>query len=299
MKETNIEHIKPVLKSLIAYIEDRAMNRGYVQQPTGFLEIDHCLKGLRNGELWCIASRPAMGKSAFMMNLLLNTLLLVEDKRPVLIFTGMAGAMQYSLRMMSSVAMIPLNHLDRGELADEEWSKLSLGIHKLAGLPLYINDNVRTLGQVEALVESCTRKHGIAPIVAIDDINCLHLRDAGFFARQSREVVSRLKSMAMGYPFPLVFTTNITGEADNRPDSRPQLRDIEHIHHYEELVDKILLLHREEVYQENTARKGLAEIIIGKNRMGPIANILLAYKPEYARFETHHYAYTQAEGGEG
>ncbi len=275
---------KKVLKTLLEYVEENVSNKGVAQHPTGFLELDYCLRGLRDGEITVIASRPAMGKSALMMNMVMNTLLESEVQRPILIATGLTSATQYMLSIVACYGGIQRDIFRRGMLNDGHWQCFSECVQKIVNMPLYIDDSLRTVNELSNRVNQIVEEKGIAPIVAIDDIAWLHLKNSHFFARQSGEIVRRLKDVANQQNIPLLFTTNVSHDAEERPCKRPLLRDIEYIESYEPLVDKILLLYRHEVYQPDTQNKGIAEIQIVKNRMGSNDTVLLSFQPEYAKF---------------
>jgi replicative DNA helicase len=283
---TNVEALgaQAALKAAIAYIEESASYRGVAQSPTGFLQLDHYLRGFRSGEVMLVAARPSMGKSALLMNLVMNTLFESEEPKPVIVATGLTSTTQYALAMLSCYGAIPRDVLRRGDLKDEEWRMLSNGILKLKPLPFYIDDSIRTISELTLKIDHIKETHGVAPIVAIDDIAWLHLKDSEYYERQSQEVVGGLKHIAKSRNASIIFTTNVNSDVDKRENKRPILNDIHHIETYEYMVDKILLLYRDKLYQPNNNKNDIAELRIIKNRMGTIGNVLLQFQGQYAKF---------------
>lgn len=288
---SNLENIlvKQVLKKAIADMQIRSANNGMVKHPTGFLSLDRCLEGICDGELMVIASRAGVGKSTLMMNMVVNTLFESEWQRPLIIATGLTSARNYVMNMLSFLARIKRNALQNGVLQQSDWDQLIKASDTISAFPICIDDSIRSLAALEQLVDQARERWHISPIVAIDDIAWLHMRSSVFFSRNAAEVVGRLSDLAKSRQLPVIFTANVLDKSANNPLGRPLLFDVEHIEHYEHLVDKVLLLYREDIHDINSFWMSHAELFIAKNSMGPVhgadGGILLSFEHEMLRFQ--------------
>lgn len=255
--------------------------------PTGFLDLDHMTSGLQAGDLIILAARPSMGKTAFAMNLAEHVLM--KRKKPVLVFSMEMSAEQLALRLMSSWGRVNQHNLRSAKLSQDEWGRVGAAVSAFSQMPLYLDD---TPGLSPAEVRARSRRlarqcgEGGLGLIVIDYLQLMHV--PGFSENRTQEIsqISRaLKSLARELKIPIVALSQLNRSLEQRGDRRPVMSDLRESGAIEQDADVIAFIYRDEVYNENTTEKGIAEIIISKQRNGPIGKIRLKFFGEYTRFE--------------
>ncbi|MDX1504635.1 MAG: replicative DNA helicase, partial [Spongiibacter sp.] len=238
---------------------------------TGFADIDARTNGLKNQDLILIAGRPSAGKTAFAMNIAQNVA--IEQRKPVLVFSMEMSGLGLWERLGASLAGIPLEHLARGTLRDEDWPKLSAAVQKAKNAPLYIDERAAlSINQIQATARRLHRKQPLSLIV----VDYLQLAKAKADGRE-REVgaiSAGLKALAKELNLPLIALSQLNRDLEKRTNKRPINADL------------IYFLYRDEVYNENSQQKGICEAICSKFRNGKIGTDYLASRLEYSRFDT-------------
>ncbi|HBO12948.1 MAG TPA: replicative DNA helicase, partial [Halieaceae bacterium] len=225
------------------------------------------------------------GKTTFAMNLVENALLRYEQ--PILVFSMEMPAEQLIMRMLSSIGRINQSKVRNGKLDQEDWPKLSAAVGKLKDVPLYIDDTpALTPTELRSRARRVVREHGDLAMIMVDYLQLMQI--AGSSEGRTAEIseISRnLKAIAKEFNCPLVALSQLNRSLEQRPNKRPVNSDLRDSGAIEQDADVILFIYRDEVYNEDSPDKGVAEIIIGKQRNGPIDVVRLAFIGEFTRFE--------------
>jgi len=253
--------------------------------PTGFVDLDRMTSGLQPGDLVIIAGRPSMGKSALALNI--GEHVALGAKMPVAVFSMEMGASQLALRMIGSVGRLDQHKLRTGRLAAEDWDRLSAALGRLSEAPIVI-DETPALNAIEVRSRSrrLMRTYGKLGLVIVDYLQLMQATTAGENrATEISEISRAMKSLAKELNVPVVALSQLNRSLEQRPNKRPVMSDLRESGAIEQDADVILFIYRDEVYNPDTQDKGVAEIIIGKQRNGPIGKVDLAFLGEYTRFE--------------
>lgn len=257
-------------------------------QSTGFNDLDDLTSGLQQGDLVIVAGRPSMGKTTFAMNMAENVG--VKFKKPVLVFSMEMPAESLAMRMLSSVGRINQHKVRTGQLQDDDWPRLSEAVGILAEAPVYIDDTpALTPSEVRSRARRLAREHkdGLGAIL-IDYLQLMRVH--GYKDNRVGEIseISRsLKSLAKELHVPIIALSQLNRGLESRPNKRPVMSDLRESGAIEQDADVIMFIYRDEVYHEDSPDKGMAEIIISKQRNGPIGTIRLTFLGQYTRFENH------------
>ncbi len=252
--------------------------------PSGFRDLDDLTTGFQSGDLIIIGGRPSMGKTAFALNIAQHVG--VEMNEPVAIFSLEMSKRQLALRMLCSEAMIDSNSVRKGFIRKEDWHKLTSAAGKLAEAPVYIDDssNISVL-EMRAKARRLKMEHGLS-LVIVDYLQLMRGKSA--FERREQEIsdISRsLKALAKELELPVVALSQLNRGVEQRTDKRPSLADLRESGALEQDADVIVFLYRDEVYNRKSLdNKGMAEIIIAKQRNGPTATVNLAFIASCTRF---------------
>ena len=252
--------------------------------PTGFLDIDRRTGGLQNTDLIVVAGRPAMGKTTFVMNIVEHAIL--AAKKNALVFSLEMSSSQLMKRMIASVGRIPHNQIKTGKLRDESWDKLSLAISKLKDASLVIDDRAgMSVQQMRAIARKYHKRNPLSLVV----VDYLQLATGdGKSDNRTEEVscISRgLKAMAKELDCPVIALSQLNRSVEQRQDKRPRNADLRESGGIEQDADVIIMLYRDEVYDENSPHKGTAEACFTKFRNGEIGTDYLATRLDMCRFE--------------
>ena len=256
----------------------------YTGVPTGFSDFDEKTSGLQNSDLIIIAGRPSMGKTSFAMNIVEHAA--IKNKSPVAVFSMEMPGEQLVLRMMSSLGRIDQHKIRTGKLDEADWPRLTSAVGILNEAPIYIDD---TPGlnpmEVRARARRIMREHGLGMIV-IDYLQLM--QTSGTAENRATEIsaISRsLKGLAKELNVPVIALSQLNRGLEQRPNKRPIMSDLRESGAIEQDADVIVFIYRDEVYNEESPDKGTAEIIIGKQRNGPIGMSRLTFLGKYTRFE--------------
>ena len=265
--------------------------------PTGFTDLDQKTSGLQPGDLIIVAGRPSMGKTAFSLNIAENVAL--ESGLPVAVFSMEMGGTQLVMRMMGSVGKLDQHKVRTGRLQDEDWQRLTYAVGKLNEAPLYIDESAAlTALELRARARRLHRQCGKLGLIVIDYIQLMSsTRQGENRATEISEISRSLKALAKELDVPVIALSQLNRSLEQRPNKRPVMSDLRESGAIEQDADVILFIYRDEVYNPETPEKGISEIIIGKQRNGPIGTVRLAFLGEYTRFENlAHGSYPEHRG---
>ncbi len=251
---------------------------------TGFNNFDEKTSGLQKSDLIIIAGRPSMGKTSFAMNLAENAAL--HNENSVAVFSMEMPGEQLALRMMSSLGRIDSHNLRTGKLDDHDWPRLISSVNMLSKAKLFIDDSAAlTPTELRARTRRLKREHGL-DLVIVDYIQLMQV--GGSTENRATEIseISRsLKALAKELQVPIIALSQLNRSVEQRPDKRPIMSDLRESGSIEQDADVILFIYRDEVYNPESNDKGTAEIIIRKQRNGPIGTVRLSFLGQYTRFE--------------
>jgi replicative DNA helicase len=257
--------------------------------PTGFADLDVKTAGLQPGDLVIVAGRPSMGKTAFALNIAEHVA--VKVQLPVAIFSMEMSGTQLSQRLLSSIAKVDAQRLRTGRLNDDEWADLTSGMSVLHEARIEIDDSAALTGlEVRSRARRLKRQYGKLGLVVIDYLQLMAATGQGENrATEISEISRSLKAMAKELDVPVILLSQLNREVDKRHGRRPMMSDLRESGAIEQDADTILFLYREEVYEPDCEEhlKGVAEVIIGKQRNGPIGKVLLTFLGRYTRFTNH------------
>ncbi len=278
--------VNPLLQSALARIEELFHSGGDITGlDTGFIELNRKTSGLQPSDLVIVAGRPSMGKTSFAMNLVENAVL--AQPKPVLVFSMEMPAEQLIIRMLSSIGRIDQTRIRTGKLEQEDWPKLSGAVSKLKDMPLFIDDTpALTPTELRSRARRIAREHGQIGMIMVDYIQLMQV--AGSSEGRTAEIseISRsLKAIAKEFACPMVALSQLNRSLEQRPNKRPVNSDLRESGAIEQDADVIMFIYRDEVYNEDSPDKGTAEIILGKQRNGPIGTCRLAFIGQFTRFE--------------
>jgi replicative DNA helicase len=252
---------------------------------TGFTRLDEMTAGLQKGDLIVIAGRPSMGKTAFALNIAENAAF-GPGKARVGIFSMEMSREQLAFRMISSLGQVDQSHLRTGSFGDEEWSRINSAISMMQNAPIYIDDTgALTPTDVRARARRLKREHGL-DLIVLDYLQLMQV--AGNKENRATEIseISRgLKALAKELAVPVIALSQLNRSVEQRTDKKPVMSDLRESGAIEQDADLIMMIYREEVYDPNSTRRGIADIIIAKQRNGPIGDVQLTFLGKYTKFE--------------
>lgn len=252
--------------------------------PSGFTQLDRKTTGFQAGDLVVIAGRPSMGKTTLAVNIAENAA--IAKGVPAAIFSMEMSAEQLTLRLISSLGRVNQSHLRTGNFSEEDWSRIQGAMAQLSNAPLYVDETpALTPTEVRARARRLKRERGLGLIV-VDYLQLMQV--SGTKENRATEIseISRsLKALAKELQVPVIALSQLNRAVEQRTDKKPVMSDLRESGAIEQDSDVILLIYREEVYDPNTTRRGVADIIIAKQRNGPVGEIQLTFLGEYTRFE--------------
>ena len=253
---------------------------------TGFADLDEKTSGLQPSDLIIVAGRPSMGKTSLAMNMAENAA--VGHKVKVAVFSMEMPGSQLAMRMMSSLGRINAHRMRTGKLDDDDWPRLTSAVSLLNEAPIFIDDTPGiTPLELRARARRIKREHGLGLII----IDYLQLMQSGGNeenrATEISNITRSLKGLAKELNVPVIALSQLNRSVEQRPDKRPVMSDLRESGAIEQDADVILFVYRDEVYREDSPDKGIAEIIIGKQRNGPIGMVKLTFLGEYTKFENY------------
>jgi len=279
------EAVRPLLTRAVERIDVLFQTKGALTGiSSGFRDIDEMTSGLQPADLIIVAGRPSMGKTSFMMNMAESAA--ISGESPVLVFSMEMPSDSLVLRMLSSLGRIDQTKIRTGQLGDDDWPRLTSAVTLLNDKPLFIDDTAAlSPNEIRSRARRVAREHGKLGMILLDYIQLMQV--SGTTENRAGEIseISRsLKSIAKEFDCPVIAGSQLNRSLEQRPDKRPIMSDLRESGAIEQDADVIMAIYRDEVYHED-AEKGIAEIIILKQRNGPIGRKKLAFVGQYTKFE--------------
>jgi replicative DNA helicase len=311
-KKGGFKEVNSLIKEAVERLDELFNNDADITGlSTGFSDLDKMTSGWQKSDLVIIAGRPSMGKTAFAMNMVEHATL--HQDRPVLVFSLEMPANQLIIRMLSSIGKIDQTRMRSGNLVEDDWPRLSSAAQRLKDKPLFIDDSAGitplemrnrikqfTRERVEQLRQEWHKEHGASILADIEAlyaqaqpgmimVDYLQLMNGSNSAEGRVQEISQisreLKGLAREYECPMIALSQLSRNVEQRPNKRPVNADLRESGAIEQDADVIAFIYRDEVYNEDSPDKGTAEIIIGKQRNGPIGTCRLMFMGKYTRFE--------------
>lgn len=259
---------------------------------SGYSEFDKLTAGLQKGDLIIIAGRPSMGKTTLAINIAENAA--IGAKVPTAIFSMEMPAQQLAFRMISSLGRVDQTHLRTGTFPDEDWSRINTAVQLMSEAPIFIDDSPSlSPTDIRARARRLHREHGLGLIV-VDYLQLMQVEGSKENrATELSEISRSLKALAKELELPVIALSQLNRSVEQRNDKRPVMSDLRESGAIEQDADLIIFIYREEVYNQDTPRKGIADIAIAKQRNGPIGDFPLTFVGRYTKFENwvpDHYA---------
>jgi len=286
---------KPTFQSLKELIQEgyQELQRRYEDQrkitgiATGFTDLDEKTAGLQRGDLIVIAGRPSMGKTAFVMNLAQNAAIRDVEPNVVAVFSLEMSAQQIGMRLLASESRVDMAKMRTGTFATDDWRKLASGTSKLSEAAIFVDDTPAiSVLEVRSKCRRLKREQGRLDLVMIDYLQLMTGNaNADRKDLEISEMTRSLKGLAKELDVPIIILSQLNRSLESRADKRPMMSDLRESGAIEQDADVIMFIYRDEVYNKNPDNEGLAEIIIAKQRNGPIGTTRLTFLKEYTRFE--------------
>ncbi len=287
MNQTDGETLVPLREVLVKtydQIDELSRLHGAIGGvPTGFIDLDNLLTGLHPGELVVVGARPSMGKTSFAMNIASHASL--KRGKSVAVFTLEMPREQIAMRMLCSDAQVDMQRVRKGTLTDKDWSNLANSVQSMADAPMYIDDTAGiTPSQLRSRCRRLKMDKGL-DLVVVDYLGLMKA-DGRVESRQLEvsEISRQLKAIALDMKIPIIACAQLSRANKDRVDKRPVLSDLRDSGSIEQDADVVMFLHREEYYNKDTEDKNIGEVIISKQRSGPLGTVKLAWLSEYTTF---------------
>jgi replicative DNA helicase len=277
--------IRPLLTKAVERIDELFQTKGALTGlSTGFREVDEMTMGLQPGDMVVVAGRPSMGKTAFAMNIAENAVL--AGGKPVMVFSMEMPADSLIIRMLSSLGRIDQTKIRSGQLGDDDWPRLTSAVTLLNDKQLLIDDTAAlSPTEIRSRCRRAAREHGALGLIVVDYIQLMQVTGGSENrATEISEISRSLKGIAKEFECPIIALSQLNRSLEQRPDKRPIMSDLRESGAIEQDADLIMAIYRDEVYHED-AEKGVAEVIILKQRNGPIGRRKLAFIGQYTKFE--------------
>ncbi|CAA6806983.1 MAG: Replicative DNA helicase (EC [uncultured Thiotrichaceae bacterium] len=278
--------LKSLIKVTLEHIEELSKQDSAITGvSTGYTELDEMTSGLQKGDLIIVAGRPSMGKTTFSMNI--AEYAAAHGKMSTAVFSLEMPAEQLTLRLLSSMGRVDQHRVRTGQLTDEDWPRIATAVKIFAEVPMFIDDSPGlSPNEVRARARRLVREHGPLGLVVLDYLQLM--QGNGKSDNRTNEVseMSRnLKALAKELNCPVIVLSQLNRSLEQRPNKRPIMSDLRESGAIEQDADVIIFIYRDEVYNPESAEKGSAEIIIAKQRNGPIGTCRLTFLGKYTRFE--------------
>ncbi len=283
------QNVEKVLSTTIERLEELVKsNKEVTGVSTGYTDLDKKTSGLQPSDLIIVAARPSMGKTTFAMNLAENAMMLEE--KPVLVFSLEMPAEQIMMRMLASLSRVDQTRIRTARLEDEDWQRISNTMSMLKQKEnLYIDDSSGlTPMEVRTRARKIHRDHGGLSMIMIDYLQLMRVPSLSDNRTLEIAEISRsLKALAKELGVPVIALSQLNRSLEQRADKRPVNSDLRESGSIEQDADLIMFIYRDEVYNENSPEKGISEIILGKQRNGPIGTVRLTFQGQFSRFDNY------------
>ncbi|MBR0146451.1 MAG: replicative DNA helicase [Eubacterium sp.] len=273
-----------IVADVIGEIEEAARKDGRINGlPTGFIDLDHKLTGLHKGELILVAARPAMGKTALVLNIAKHVV--KDEKVPTVIFSLEMSKESLVSRIIAMDALVDAQALRTGNLTDDDWDRIITSTEQIARTPLYIDDNSSiTISELRSKCRKLKQTEDIG-LVIVDYLQLMNASRPVESRQQFISEVSRaLKGLARELGVPVIALSQLNRAVDSRPDHKPVLADLRESGAIEQDADVVMFIYRDDYYNPETERPGIAEIIVAKQRNGSTGPVDLVWQGKYTRF---------------
>lgn len=284
---TDIKELLPQVAERIDELYKRDNPNDVTGIPTGYKDLDMMTSGLQPGELIIIAGRPSMGKTSLALNM--SEFVSIDTGLPTAVFSMEMASTQLVSRLIGSVGKLNQHKMRTGQLDDNDWEKLSFALGQLNEAPIFIDEgSALNPYEVRARARRLHKQCGKLGLIVID---YLQLMGTGGStenrATEISEISRSLKSLAKELNVPVVALSQLNRSVEQRPDKRPVMSDLRESGAIEQDADVIMFIYRDEVYNPETTDKGIAEIILAKQRNGPVGRVKLTFLGEYTKFENY------------
>ena len=289
----SLEHVGTVLHKVFDHLTELSQSDSAIPGlSTGLRDLDTKINGLNKSDLLLVAARPAMGKSAFALNLGLNVA--KKYKKTVAIFNLEMSREQLAMRLLASESFVDSKKMATGKLSEDEWSKLCMASASLSQTDIRIDDNPSvTVAEINA---KCRRLDNLGLVI----IDYLQLMTGSGYGKSSDnrvqvvgEISRALKIMAQELNIPVICLSQLSRAVESRTDKRPIMSDLRESGAIEQDADEVIFLYRDEYYNENTEDKGVAECIVSKNRHGETGTVKLQWIPQYQTFSDREWKHAE------
>ena len=285
-KGSGPQDIKSVLKKTVDRIDELYKNKSAITGvTTGFDELDKMTGGLQPSDMIVIAGRPSMGKTTFAMNLCENVA--IKAGKPVLVFSMEMPADSIVMRMLASLGRINQTSIRSGQLEKDDWPRITSAIHMLSEQKFFIDDTpalspLEMRARARRVARECGGELGA---IMVDYLQLMQVPGGDNRVNEISEISRSLKGLAKELNCPVMALSQLNRSLEQRPNKRPVMSDLRESGAIEQDADLIAFLYRDEVYNKESNEKGVAEVIIGKQRNGPIGTVRLAFQGQFSRFD--------------
>ena len=282
----SLVHIENVLTTSWEQLEERAANKNSLTGlNTGFYDLNSFTSGLQKSDLIILAARPSMGKTALALNIAENVALL--NRSPVAIFSLEMGKEQLVQRLLCSRAEIDSSRVRNGQLRDDDWAKLGSAMGELGEAPIFIDDSAGvTVMELRGKCRRLKAQHGDLGLVIIDYLQLIEGRSNNDNrVNQMGEISRGLKLLARELNVPIIALSQLSRAVESRQDKRPMLSDLRDSGAIEQDADIVLMIYRDEYYNPETEKAGIADLIIAKQRSGPVGSLELVFQSNITKFK--------------
>jgi replicative DNA helicase len=282
----SLVHIENVLTTSWEQLEERAANKNSLTGlNTGFYDLNSFTSGLQKSDLIILAARPSMGKTALALNIAENVALI--NRAPVAIFSLEMGKEQLVQRLLCSRAEIDSSRVRTGQLRDDDWAKLGSAMGELGEAPIFIDDSAGvTVMELRGKCRRLKAQHGDLGLVIIDYLQLIEGRSNNDNrVNQMGEISRGLKLLARELNVPIIALSQLSRAVESRQDKRPMLSDLRDSGAIEQDADIVLMIYRDEYYNPETEKAGIADLIIAKQRSGPVGSLELVFQSNITKFK--------------
>ena len=285
-QRNDVTRVDEIVPTNLEKIEEAAKQEDEITGiPSGFIDLDHMTNGWQRSDLIILAARPPMGKTALCLNMAANAA--IDYHYPVAIFSLEMSKEQLVMRMLAAAARIDQKRLRTGQLNPDEWGAFLQKIGPLTSAPIYIDDTPAiTIRELRAKARRLQSREGDLGLILVDYLQLMGGSGNSENRQQEVSEISRsLKALARELNVPIIALSQLSRTVEQTKDKRPQLSHLRESGSLEQDADIVLFIHREEYYNEDTDRRGIADVIIAKHRNGPTGTVELAFQNELTRFD--------------
>lgn len=285
-QRNDVTRVDEIVPTNLEKIEEAAKQEDEITGiPSGFIDLDHMTNGWQRSDLIILAARPAMGKTALCLNMAANAA--IDYHYPVAIFSLEMSKEQLVMRMLAAAARIDQKRLRTGQLNPDEWGAFMQKIGPLTSAPIYIDDTPAiTIRELRAKARRLQSREGDLGLILVDYLQLMGGSGNSENRQQEVSEISRsLKALARELNVPIIALSQLSRTVEQTKDKHPQLSHLRESGSLEQDADIVLFIHREEYYNEDTDRRGIADVIIAKHRNGPTGTVELAFQNELTRFD--------------